>query len=257
MKTILFRQTRRKTRSGCDGTTTVSVFWTHSSMPPRPMHLLMLQNFARLRRRIYQPGHSRNSMAAVSDAALHLRQALKLAPNNARALYYRALVERNQGDLDGAIADLRLVAQAFPRSRDAHRELGFSLYQQHKYQAACDEYKIVQTIDPDDLAAHYILAILYRRLGVKDKAAEQAAIFADQKDDPVPTSMPSITFEHTSRLPTRASHGTPTSSTPRRTTSPVRSPRPSVPPRISYVGLAHAINKKEPIVELPLTSTHA
>jgi hypothetical protein len=42
----------------------------------------------------------------------------------------------------------------------------------------------VQSIDPDDLAAHYNLSILYRRLGLKDKAAEQAAYFADQKDDP-------------------------------------------------------------------------
>jgi tetratricopeptide (TPR) repeat protein len=118
------------------------------------------------------------------DAGVHLRQALKLAPDNSRALYYRALLERNEGDLEGAIADLRLVAKVFPRSRDAHRELGFSLYQQHKYAEARAEYEIVQTIDPDDLAAHYVLAILYRRLGLKDKAAEQAAIFADQKDDP-------------------------------------------------------------------------
>jgi tetratricopeptide (TPR) repeat protein len=118
------------------------------------------------------------------DAGGHLRQALKLAPDNSRALYYRALLERNEGDLEGAIADLRLVAKVFPRSRDAHRELGFSLYQQHKYAEARAEYEIVQTIDPDDLAAHYVLAILYRRLGLKDKAAEQAAIFADQKDDP-------------------------------------------------------------------------
>ena len=118
------------------------------------------------------------------DAGAHLRQALKLAPDNSRALYYRALLERNEGDLDGAIADLRLVAKAYPRSRDAHRELGFSLYQQHKYSEARAEYEIVQTIDPDDLAAHYVLAIIYRRLGLKDKAAEQAAIFADQKDDP-------------------------------------------------------------------------
>jgi tetratricopeptide (TPR) repeat protein len=115
---------------------------------------------------------------------VHLGQALKLAPDNSRALYYRALLKRNEGDLEGAIADLRLVAKAFPRSRDAHRELGFSLYQQHKYAEALAEYAIVQTIDPDDLAAHYILAILYRRLGEKDKAAQQAAIFADQKDDP-------------------------------------------------------------------------
>lgn len=119
------------------------------------------------------------------DKALpNLNHALELLPNNARARYYRALVERNEGDLDGAIADLELVVRSFPRSRDGHRELGFSLYQQHKYAQARDEYVAVQSIDPDDLAAHYNLAILYRRLGMKDKAAVESAAFAEQKDDP-------------------------------------------------------------------------
>lgn len=119
------------------------------------------------------------------DAARpHLEQALKLAPNNARARYYRALVERNEGNLDAAIADLELVVRAFPLSRDAHRELGFSFYQQHKYPLARTEYETVQSIDPDDLAAHYVLAILYRRLGLKDQATHESATFADQKDDP-------------------------------------------------------------------------
>jgi tetratricopeptide (TPR) repeat protein len=104
--------------------------------------------------------------------------------NRARALYYLALVERNEGNLDGAIEDLKKVAEAFPESRDAHRELGFSYYQQHKYEPAKVEYERVQTIDPDDLAAHYNLSILYRRLGMKDKAAIESAKFADQKDDP-------------------------------------------------------------------------
>ena len=119
-----------------------------------------------------------------TDALPHLEQALKIAPNNARALYYRALVERNEANLDAAIADLELVIRAFPRSRDAHRELGFSFYQQHKYPEARAEYEAVQSIDPDDLSAHYNLAILYRRLGMKDKAAAESATFADQKDDP-------------------------------------------------------------------------
>jgi tetratricopeptide (TPR) repeat protein len=119
-----------------------------------------------------------------ADARAHLAQALEHLPNDSRALYYRALVERNQGQLDAAVADLRQVAEVFPRSRDAHRELGFSLYQEHKYAEARAEYETVQTIDPDDLSAHYILAILYRRLGLKEKAAEQSAIFADHKDDP-------------------------------------------------------------------------
>ena len=119
-----------------------------------------------------------------SDARPNLAHALELAPGNARATYYRALIERNGGDVDGAIADLREVARQYPLSRDAHRELGFSFYQQHMYAEARVEYETVQGIDPDDLAAHYNLAILYRRLGLKKQASEQAAYFADQKDDP-------------------------------------------------------------------------
>jgi tetratricopeptide (TPR) repeat protein len=119
-----------------------------------------------------------------NDALPYLQKSLALAKDNARALYYLALVQRNEGEVDEAIANLQKVAAQFPRSRDAHRELGFSFYQQHKYEQARAEYENVQSIDPDDLAAHYNLAILYRRLGMKDKATFEAARFADQKDDP-------------------------------------------------------------------------
>jgi Flp pilus assembly protein TadD len=118
------------------------------------------------------------------EALPYFNEALKLDKDNARALYYLALVERNRGEVDSAIADLQKVVAQFPRSRDAHRELGFSFYQEHKYDLARSEYEAVQSIDPDDLAAHYNLAILYRRLGLKEKASEQSAYFADQKDDP-------------------------------------------------------------------------
>jgi len=124
------------------------------------------------------------SWQRYDDSRANLEKALKLAPHNARALYYLALVERIQGHPDAAIADLLEVITQFPRSRDAHRELGFSFYQQHKYQEARAEYETVQSIDPDDLAAHYILSIVYRRLGMKEDAAREAAEFADQKDDP-------------------------------------------------------------------------
>ncbi len=119
-----------------------------------------------------------------ADARPHLAQSLKLSPNNPRALYYRALVERNEGNLDLAISDLQSVLKDYPRSRDALRELGFSFYQQHKYPEALAEYEALQGVDPDDLAAHYNLAILYRRLGDKTKAAYEAGRFADEKDDP-------------------------------------------------------------------------
>jgi Tfp pilus assembly protein PilF len=137
----------------------------------------------------YADGYTNIAIAQIQwqrydEARLNLEKALTLAPGNARSLYYRALVERNLGNMDLAIADLQKVAISFPQSRDAHRELGFSYYQLHKYDLARTEYEKVQSIDPDDLSAHYILSIVYRRLGLMDLSTRQAAIFADQKDDP-------------------------------------------------------------------------
>jgi len=124
------------------------------------------------------------SWEKYDDAKSNLAKALTLLPGDPRALYYRAIVERQAGQIKEAIDDLRAVLERYPRAKDALRELGFSYYQQHDYAEARDAYQRLQAIDPDDLAAHYQLAILYRRLGDKAKAAIESAKFADQKDDP-------------------------------------------------------------------------
>jgi tetratricopeptide (TPR) repeat protein len=124
------------------------------------------------------------SWERYDDAKPHLAKALSLLPGDPRALYYRAFVERNAGQVPEAIADFQAVLAKYPRAKDALRELGFSYYQQHDYAQARDTYEKLQAIDPDDLAAHYQLAILYRRLGEKERAAIESAKFADQKDDP-------------------------------------------------------------------------
>jgi Flp pilus assembly protein TadD len=136
-----------------------------------------------------------------ADARVPLEKALEmlqkqspgLQPTTSRALFYLAIVERNQGHLEAAVDDLQKVVAAFPRSKDGHRELGFSYYQQRKYREAAEQYEALQAIDPDDLSAHYNLASLYRKLGEKQKAAEQAALFNDKKDDPL-TVIPALEF---------------------------------------------------------------
>jgi tetratricopeptide (TPR) repeat protein len=124
------------------------------------------------------------SWEKYDDAKGNIAKALALLPGDPRALYYRALVERNAGQTKEAIADLEAMLAKYPRSRDGLRELGFSYFQQHDYPAARSAYERLQAVDPDDLAAHYQLAILYRRLGEKAKAAIESGKFADQKDDP-------------------------------------------------------------------------
>jgi tetratricopeptide (TPR) repeat protein len=124
------------------------------------------------------------SWERYADAGANLAKALTLLPGDPRALYYRALVERNAGQVHEAIADFQSMLAKYPRSKDGLRELGFSYFQAHDYAHARDAYEKLQAIDPDDLAAHYSLAIVYRRLGERQKSAIESAKFADQKDDP-------------------------------------------------------------------------
>jgi tetratricopeptide (TPR) repeat protein len=113
-----------------------------------------------------------------------LQKALELDPNNARALYYLALVERRAGHSDAEVSDLQKVLAQYPQSRDVRRELGVSYYQQRRPREAMEQFEALQAIDPDDLTAHYNLAILYRRMGMKDKAKRELAMFVTKKLDP-------------------------------------------------------------------------
>jgi tetratricopeptide (TPR) repeat protein len=137
----------------------------------------------------YADGYTNIGLTDISwekygSARASLQNALTLSPDNARALYYLALVERREGNCDAEVADLQKVVAQYPQSRDARRELGISYYQQHKPAEARQQFEALQAIDPDDLTAHYNLAILYRRMGLKEKAAEQSALFATKKVDP-------------------------------------------------------------------------
>lgn len=113
-----------------------------------------------------------------------IHRALAYDSNSARALYYDGLLQRRAGNTGREIADFRRVVEMFPDSRDARRELGITYYQQNMNSGAVEQFEALQRIDPDDLTAHYNLSILYRRMGKKEEAAEQQAMFVDKKVDP-------------------------------------------------------------------------
>ncbi len=118
------------------------------------------------------------------DARAPLEKALTLQPHDARALYYLALVERRERHSEAAIADLKEVIAQYPQARDPLRELGISYYQSHRVHEAVATFQALQAVDPDDLAAHYNLAILYHRLGMKKEAAHESAQYAMKYIDP-------------------------------------------------------------------------
>lgn len=133
-----------------------------------------------------------------AEARAPLETALALHPDDARALYYLALVERRAGHTEAEVADLRKVVAQYPESRDARRELGISYYQQDRVEEAMEQFKALQAIDPDDLAAHYNLAVLYRRAGMKKEAAQESAQYAIKYVDP---GAPTYSLEYLRKHP--------------------------------------------------------
>ena len=109
-----------------------------------------------------------------------LEKALQLHPDYARALYYLALVERREAHPEAEVADLQKVVEQYPQSRDARRELGIAYYQQHRTDDAMAQFEALQAIDPDDLAAHYNLAVLYRRKGMKSGGRRAGRVIRHQ-----------------------------------------------------------------------------
>jgi len=137
----------------------------------------------------YADGYTNIGLANISwekfgSARSAIETALKLSPESARATFYHALVERRDGQTAAEIEDLKKVVAKFPQSRDARRELGISLYQQERLEEAQEQFEALQAIDPDDVAAHYNLSLVYRRKGMKEKAKEQLAFFRLKKVDP-------------------------------------------------------------------------
>jgi tetratricopeptide (TPR) repeat protein len=133
-----------------------------------------------------------------ADARAPLQKALMLAPDDARALYYLALVERRGHHPEQAIANLEKVVAQYPRARDGLRELGISYYQQHRAEDAVATFKKLQAVDPDDLAAHYNLAVLDRRLGLRSESTKESAQYAMKWIDP---GAPTYSLEYLRKHP--------------------------------------------------------
>jgi hypothetical protein len=113
-----------------------------------------------------------------------VEKALSLSPNNARALYYRALLERRAGESGAELADLLEVVRQYPQSRDGRRELGITYFQRDEDEHAMQQFQALEAIDPDDVAAHYNLTVLYRRMGMKKQAEQEQALLMTEKFDP-------------------------------------------------------------------------
>ncbi len=138
-------------------------------------------------------------MSGWQEAEKLVNKAIEIDANNLRAIYQRGRINRVRSRLDKAEDDFEKVRETYPRDRITLQQLGElakirsdSLPPKERLaqlKIAQNYYEQVLAIDPEDVSSHYNLIVIYQKLGMRDEAKKEAAIFRDLKDDPAATAV--------------------------------------------------------------------
>jgi tetratricopeptide (TPR) repeat protein len=117
----------------------------------------------------------------VTDAIAHLREALRINPNNAEAHNTLGLIWQRMGRADEAMAEHREAARLAPGLAEAHYNVGYDLQARGQFAEAIAPYETSLRLDPTNPKARHNLANVLLALGRVDDAArylEEAVRFA-------------------------------------------------------------------------------
>ena len=106
-----------------------------------------------------------------------IAKALTLDSSLARIYYFRALIEKADGDYDAALRSLRIAEAKYPRDRVVVNQIGRILFLQRKYKDALVALDHVSQVDPEDLQMHYTRMLCYRGLGDRTSSEREEALF--------------------------------------------------------------------------------
>jgi tetratricopeptide (TPR) repeat protein len=125
-----------------------------------------------------------------TDAAKpYIAKAMEINPKLGRVHFFKAMIEKADGDYDACLASLRTVAQLYPRDRVVWNQIGRILFLQRNYSEAATALQNVLSVDPEDVSAHYNLMLCYRGLGQNELADREMALFRRFKADESATSI--------------------------------------------------------------------
>jgi tetratricopeptide (TPR) repeat protein len=119
----------------------------------------------------------------LDKAKPFVQRALKVDSSLGRIHYFNALIQKAEGDYDGALASLRTVEAKYPRDRVVLNEMARILFLKREYKEALKVLERVCAVDPEDLQMHYTAMLCWRALGNQEMAAREAKLFRRFKAD--------------------------------------------------------------------------
>jgi len=120
----------------------------------------------------------------LEGAAVHLRESVRLQPEQLAPYYYLALVARDQGRDVEAIQALETLLQRYPDHAPSCEALGSLLMSARRYPEAEASLEKAVRLNPKSVKANYQLGLLLTRMGKKEEADKRLEIAkALRKDD--------------------------------------------------------------------------
>jgi tetratricopeptide (TPR) repeat protein len=106
-----------------------------------------------------------------------IKKALEVDSELGRIWYFKALIEKSDGDYDAALKSLAVVTAKYPRDRVVWNQVGRLLFLKREYKASIEALQKVGAIDPEDLQMHYTAMLAYRGLGDVESATREQKLF--------------------------------------------------------------------------------
>ncbi len=128
-----------------------------------------------------------------TDAAKpYIEKALSINSKLARVYFFKAMIQKTDGDYDGALASLRTAESMYPRDRVVLNQEARILFLQRRYAEALQVLERVCGVDPEDLQMHYTMMLCYRGLGDQAKAKREEELFLRFKAEEAAQSITAI-----------------------------------------------------------------
>jgi tetratricopeptide (TPR) repeat protein len=127
----------------------------------------------------YAVGHAYWEMKQLSQAIPALEKELALNPYHPSANYVlgHIYLRVDSPHPEKAAFYLERAVEAKPDFVEARKQLGRALSLMHENQKAVEQLELAAKEDPHDDTVHYLLASIYRKMGLEDKARKELEMF--------------------------------------------------------------------------------
>jgi len=119
----------------------------------------------------------------LDDAATALEEAERRRPGWPKTQFFRAMLEKERGQLDLASADLARVAAKYPKDRTVWNQTARVFFLAGRYEDALRAIEKVYAVDPEDVTAHYNAMLCFKALGRKKEGRIEETWYRYHKAD--------------------------------------------------------------------------